>query len=73
MATDGRVSDEGLALRERIESRTDELTGVAWRLLGSEATVRYLELVEPVGARLLARIDETAGPDWMPAARTRRP
>jgi hypothetical protein len=73
LATDGRVNEAGLALRQRIEDRTDELAEAAWRLLGEERTLRFVELVEPVGARLLGRIDETAGPDWMPAARTRRP
>ena len=72
LATDGRVNDDGLALRERLELRTDELTQVAWRHLGEEATVRFVELVEPLGQRLLERIDVTAGPDWMPAARARR-
>ncbi len=73
LATDGRVNDRGLALRERIEARTDELTQKAWRLLGEERTTRFVELVEPVGGRLLERIDQTVGPDWMPAARPRRP
>ena len=73
LAAAGIVNDEGLALRERIEARTNELTERAWRILGEEATLRFVELVEPVGQRLLDRIDETAGPDWMPAARTRRP
>lgn len=73
LATNGRVNEAGLALRERIETRTDELAERAWRSLGRDLTERYLALVEPVGARLLARVDDTAGPDWMPAARERRP
>lgn len=72
LATDGRVNAAGLALRERIEARTDLLTERAWRSLGAERTQQYLALVEPVGGRLLSRIDETAGPEWMPAARERR-
>ncbi len=72
LATDGRVNAAGLALRERIEARTDLLTERAWRCLGAERTEQYLALVEPVGSRLLARIDETAGTEWMPAARERR-
>ena len=72
LVTDGRINDEGRALRERIEIRTDELTELAWRQLGAASTRRFIELVEPVGQRLLDRIDVTAGPDWMPAARTRR-
>ena len=72
LATDGRVNATGLQLRQEIEDRTDELSTAAWRLLGEPTTVRFLELVEPVGERLLVRIDETAGPNWMPAARERR-
>lgn len=72
LAADGRVNAAGLALRERLERRTDELTERAWRTLGRERTQQFLDLVEPVGPRLVARIDETAGPEWMPAARERR-
>ncbi len=72
LAADGRVDERGLELRAQIEERTDVLCERAWRELGQAPTERFLELVEPVGARLVARIDETAGPDWMPAARERR-
>lgn len=73
LADDGVVNESGLELRERVEARTNELCRVGWRALGEESTRRFLDLVEPVGARLLKRIDDTAGPDWMPAARERRP
>jgi len=73
LARDGQVNDAGLALRTRIEARTDALTERTWRTLGEPGTTRLLDLVEPVGPRFLARVDETAGPDWMPAARERRP
>ncbi len=73
LAEDGHVNAAGLALRERVEARTDALTQRAWRHLGEELTTQYLALVEPVGPALLARIDATAGPEWMPAARERRP
>jgi hypothetical protein len=72
LASDGRVNDAGMELRQQIEDRTDALTQRVWRLLGRERTHELLDLVEPVGERLLARIDATAGPDWMPAARPRR-
>ena len=71
-ATGGRVNAAGLALRDDIEARTDRICERAWRHLGPELTRAYLDLVEPVGDRLLARIDATAGPEWMPAARRRR-
>ncbi|MCB8954893.1 MAG: hypothetical protein H6529_00240 [Nocardioides sp.] len=71
-ATGGRVNAAGLALRDDIEARTDRICERAWRHLGPELTQTYLDLVEPVGGRLVARIDATAGPEWMPAARHRR-
>ena len=72
LAEGGVVNAAGRALRQEIEDRTDALTAQVWQTFGEEHTLRYLELVEPVGERLLARIDETAGPNWMPAARRRR-
>ncbi len=72
LATHGKVNDAGLALRERIETRTDQLTERPWRTLGEARTVQLLELIEPVGPRFMAQVDATAGPDWMPAARDRR-
>lgn len=67
-----RVNAEGLILREAIEHRTDELCARSWQSLGADRTAALCDLVEPVGERLLARIDATAGPNWMPAARERR-
>jgi hypothetical protein len=72
LAADGEVNAAGLELRQRIEDRTDALCEKAWRHLGEERTKAFLDLVEPVGDRLVARIDETAGTEWMPAARHRR-
>jgi hypothetical protein len=72
LASNGEVNDAGVALRQRIEDRTDELCELPWRTLGEMLTTTYLNLVEPVGDALLARIDATAGTEWMPAARTRR-
>lgn len=72
LASSGVVNDAGLALRQRIEERTDALCMRAWRTLGAGLTTEFLSLVEPVGDRLVTRIDETAGTEWMPAARTRR-
>jgi hypothetical protein len=56
-----------------IEDRLDDLAAEAWRALGEDRTSQFLDLVEPVGHVLLARIDETAGPNWMPAARDPKP
>jgi hypothetical protein len=73
LAENGQVSNAGLAVRELIEERTNELSQRAWQLLGSENTEKFLNLIEPIGDRLMKRIDDTAGPNWMPAARERRP
>lgn len=70
---DGRVTPAGEAFRESVEDRTDERCEVMWRRLGEDRTHAFLDLIEPVGQRLLERIDVTAGPNWMPAARTRQP
>jgi hypothetical protein len=72
-AVDGVVTDAGVEYRQRLEDRLDDLTTVAWRSLGQDATQRFIELIEPVGMRLVERIDVTAGPNWMPAARDREP
>ena len=73
LASSGVVNERGRALRTDIERRTDELCTRVWRALGEASTMEFLDLVEPVGPSLLKRIDDTAGPDWMPAARERRP
>jgi hypothetical protein len=70
-ATDGVVNVGGLAHRRRLEARLDELCPIAWSGLGADDTRRLLDLVEPVGDRLVERIDQTAGPNRMPAAQLR--
>ena len=72
LVTDGKVNEAGIAFRQQLEDRTDELTERAWKHLGAERTIAFCELVEPVAHRFMGRIDETAGPNWMPAARPRR-
>jgi Helix-turn-helix family len=71
LARDGTVNDAGVEYRQRLEDRLDDLASAAWRHLGEVRAREFVELVEPVGGRLLQRIDETAGPNWMPAARER--
>ncbi|HRE02717.1 MAG TPA: hypothetical protein PLV68_15550, partial [Ilumatobacteraceae bacterium] len=58
--------------RQALEDRLDRLTVAPWQHLGAERTEALIALIEPVGQRLVERINETAGPNWMPAARTRR-
>jgi hypothetical protein len=70
--TDGRVNDAGVRHRQELEDRLDALTVAPWQHLGADRTLQLVELIAPVADRLLARVDETAGPNWMPAARLRR-
>jgi hypothetical protein len=70
--TDGRINDAGLAFREQIEDTTNELCEKAWRHLGEQLTLDFVQLIEPIGYKFLARIDATAGENWMPAARDSR-
>ena len=70
--SDGRINAAGLAFREQIEDKTNELCERAWRHLGEDLTLKFVELIEPVSHKFLARIDATAGENWMPAARDSR-
>lgn len=70
--TDGVVNDAGVAYRQKLEDRTDELHHIAWRLLGEETTEHFLSVVEPIGERYVEEINSSAGENWMPAARPRR-
>ncbi|MGA1050802.1 MAG: SCO6745 family protein [Ilumatobacteraceae bacterium] len=65
------VTTAGIEFRQRIEDRLDDLASAAWQHLGEAGTRRFLDLIEPVGDRLIARVDETAGTNWMPAGRRR--
>lgn len=71
MAIDRTVTDEGIALRQRIEDDTDRLTVLPWELLGAERTDELIELLEPPCALLLTRVDITAGPNYQPGSRVR--
>ena len=72
LVTDGTVNADGVAYRQSLEDRTDELCIAAWRCVGEATTSRFLDIVEPVSQRFLDHIDRTAGDHWMPAARPRR-
>jgi hypothetical protein len=72
-AADGLVSERGVALREAIEERTDELGAIPWAAIGLDATTRIADVFEEVASALLRRVDDTAGKYWMPAARGRNP
>ncbi len=71
LVVDAEVTDDGIALRQRIEDETDRLTDLPWRLLGEAASIRFAEEFEPPCEQLLARVDLTAGPNYQPASRIR--
>ena len=73
LATERTVTDEGIALRQRIEDDTDRLTSLPWELLGERRSVEFAERFEPPCEVLLRRVDETAGPNYQPASRVRVP
>jgi hypothetical protein len=73
LVTDGVVDDAGIAYRQELEDRLDRLCAPGWQHFGAARTADFLDLVEPVGPAFVRRIDETAGPLWMPAARDREP
>ncbi|CAB4601367.1 unannotated protein [freshwater metagenome] len=66
------MNDAGVAYRQDLEDRTDVLCEIAWRHFGEENTNTLLSILEPVGERYVQHINETAGDNWMPAARPRR-
>jgi hypothetical protein len=73
LAHDGTVLPEGIALRQRIEDDTNRLTTLPWMLLGESRSLAFAERFEPPCRLLLDRVDETAGPNYQPASRTREP
>ncbi len=73
LAAGGVATDAGLALRQRIEDDSDQLTTLPWELLGAEAAERFAAEFEPPCERLLTRVDETAGTNYQPASRLHPP
>ena len=69
-ATNRAINDEGRRFRAELERRTDELTAPAWQEVGEATTSAFCEAIEPYHDAIVARIDATAGPRWMPAVRT---
>ena len=63
------ITAAGRDFRADLERRTDEICGQMWEAFGEANTVAFCELMEPHHDACLARIDATAGPNWMPAAR----
>ena len=73
LASDGEVTADGIALRQRIEDDTDRLTTLPWELLGEVAAHQFPIDFEPPCEQLLRRVDETAGVNYQPASRIRPP
>ncbi|MEQ8841888.1 MAG: hypothetical protein RIB98_12985 [Acidimicrobiales bacterium] len=63
------ITARGREFRADIEQRTDEICGQMWQAFGEARTIEFCELMEPHHDAAIARIDATAGPNWMPAAR----
>ena len=71
LATEGRVNEAGIALRQHLEDATDSLTIRPWQLLGETASRDFAVAFEPSCELLLGRVDETAGMNYQPASRLR--
>lgn len=62
LTASGELSDEGRALRQRVEDQTDALAAEGWVHLGPEGCRRLLDLVSPLGKQALSGNDL---PEWM--------
>ena len=71
LVVDGRVTSEGIALRQHLEDETDRLTTLPWERFGLDATIELAAALEPPCERLLERVNVTAGPNYQPASRIR--
>ena len=69
LANGEEVTTKGLEFREELERKLNNMASAAWRNLGIDQTIKFLELIEPVGSRYMDHIDRTAGSKWMPAGR----
>lgn len=69
LAKDRALVDAAREFRLDIEARTDAISGQMWSALGAEGTDELCATIEPFHEACLARIDATAGENWMPAAR----
>lgn len=72
LAKDHNVTGAGLSYRQELEDKLDDLAAAAWKIFGLKETSQFIELIEPIGSRYVDRIDQTAGSQWMPAARENR-
>lgn len=73
LAADRHLTAAARSFRLDLEARTDAICGQMWEALGADLTIAFCALVEPHHDAFLARIDEWAGPHWMPASRHTAP
>ncbi len=71
LARTGKVTADGIALRQHLEDETDRLSTMPWERLGEEVARRFARDFEPPCEVLLRRVDVTAGPNYQPASRLR--
>lgn len=69
LAAESALTDAGRQFRLHLEQRTTELTAPAWQVAGEATTRTFCDTVEPHHEAFVNRINETAGPRWMPALR----
>ena len=69
LAKEEVVTEAGVAYRQSLEDKLDDMSSLAWRHLGEASSKDFIDLINKVGDTLLWRIDETGGTKWMPAAR----
>ena len=69
LAKEEVVTEAGVAYRQSLEDKLDDMSSLAWRHLGEASSKDFIDLINKVGDTLLRRIDETGGTKWMPAAR----
>lgn len=68
-AASNELTEAGKAARLEIEKRTDEICVRMWKLFGESETADLCTLIEANHDAFMQRIEATAGPNWMPAAR----
>lgn len=71
LADDAGATPAGVELRQRLEDDTDRLCTRIWQEYGADRTAALADALEPPCELLLARVDETAGPNYQPASRIR--
>lgn len=62
----GALTEEGLALRARVEAQTDAAALEGWAALGEPGCARLLELLRPLRQQLM---DSDVFPEWYPGRR----